>query len=163
MASKPPSGASRFPEILSFWSSWVNSLTLLVNLMTFLKANGGSLLGHGCLSLTKRMEKRQRGNYVLTMLMHVQTVLNFLHFFLLDGPHVSLGLYHFVHKLSKSNSVVIRQLLHQRSYRKYIPSQYNIDTHQDTSPLQGCSPKSFPMFFKLVKSSSMEFEKSIRI
>lgn len=51
MASNPPSGASRFPDILSFWSSEVKTFRLLVSLMTFSKEKGGSLLGHGCLSL----------------------------------------------------------------------------------------------------------------
>lgn len=51
MASKPPSGASRLPEILSFSSLFRNSAKFSVRLMTFLKEKGGSLLGHGSFSL----------------------------------------------------------------------------------------------------------------
>lgn len=53
MASKPPSGASRLPDIRSPCSLSRNSSTLSVKLMTFLKENGGSLLGQGSFSLDK--------------------------------------------------------------------------------------------------------------
>lgn len=53
MASKPPSGASRLPEIRSPCSLSKNSSTLSVKLMTFLKENGGSLLGQGSFSLNR--------------------------------------------------------------------------------------------------------------
>lgn len=51
MASKPPSGASRFPEIRSLLSSWLKWLMLLVRRMTFLKENGESALCQGSRSL----------------------------------------------------------------------------------------------------------------
>ena len=51
MASKPPSGASRLPEIRSSCSLFRNSSTSWVSLMTFLKEKGGSLLGQGSFSL----------------------------------------------------------------------------------------------------------------
>lgn len=60
MASKPPSGASRLPDILSFWSSSVKKFKSLVSLMTFWKENGGSLLGHGWESLRRWKEDRQK-------------------------------------------------------------------------------------------------------
>lgn len=51
MASKPPSGASRLPEMRSLLSSWLKLLMLLVRRMTFLKENGESALGQGSRSL----------------------------------------------------------------------------------------------------------------
>jgi hypothetical protein len=51
MASKPPSGASRLPEMRSPCSLFQNSSTFSVKLITFLKENGGSLLGQGSFSL----------------------------------------------------------------------------------------------------------------
>lgn len=51
MASKPPSGASRLPEIRSPSSLFRNSSKFSVRLMTFLKEKGGSLLGQGSFSL----------------------------------------------------------------------------------------------------------------
>lgn len=53
MASNPPSGASRLPDIFSAWSSFVKKFTSSVSLMTFWKENGGSLLGHGSRSLMR--------------------------------------------------------------------------------------------------------------
>lgn len=51
MASKPPSGASRLPEIRSPSSLFRNSSKFSVRLITFLKEKGGSLLGQGSFSL----------------------------------------------------------------------------------------------------------------
>ena len=53
MASKPPSGASRLPEMRSPFSLFRNSSTSSVRLMTFLKEKGGSLLGQGSFSLAR--------------------------------------------------------------------------------------------------------------
>lgn len=56
MASSPPSGASKFPEISCFPTSVSNCLELSVSFSTCLKANGGwhsfSLLGQGFLSFS---------------------------------------------------------------------------------------------------------------
>lgn len=73
MASKPPSGASRLPEMRSLRSSRLKSLMLLVRRMTFLKENGESALGQGSRSLgemeqgsrvsrSQRMLGARRGN-----------------------------------------------------------------------------------------------------
>lgn len=51
MASKPPSGASRLPEMRSFLSSSLKWLMLLVRRMTFLKEKGESALFQGSRSL----------------------------------------------------------------------------------------------------------------
>lgn len=53
MASKPPSGASKLPEMRSPFSLFRNSSTSSVRLMTFLKEKGGSLLGQGSFSLAR--------------------------------------------------------------------------------------------------------------
>lgn len=58
MASKPPSGASRLPEILSFCSFWVKDCRSEVRVITFRNEKGGSLLGHGWASLER---KRREG------------------------------------------------------------------------------------------------------
>lgn len=54
MASNPPSGASRLPEIRSFFSFSVNRVMLLVRGIVFWKEKGGSLSGHGCFSLGEK-------------------------------------------------------------------------------------------------------------
>lgn len=54
MASKPPSGASRLPEMRSLLSSRLKSPMLLVRRMTFLKENGESALCQGSRSLGER-------------------------------------------------------------------------------------------------------------
>ena len=59
MASKPPSGASRLPEMRSPFSLFRNSSTSSVRLMTFLKEKGGSLLGQGSFSLGRWEGERQ--------------------------------------------------------------------------------------------------------
>lgn len=172
MASNPPSGASKLPDILSFWSSLLKKSRLLVSLMTFLKENGGSLLGHGWASLRERKKDGQCKctlfcttvcTYVLNGLEDIYITI----FLLLWGSHVSLGLDHFVHKLSKANGIAVWQILHQWRYRKYIHYQYYSDnllnSHHNALPMQSCSPSSFPILFKLFKSSAMELEKSIRM
>ncbi len=136
MASKPPSGASRLPDIFSFWSSLLKKSKLLVSLMTFRKENGGSLSGHGCLSLRRRKEdgQKMRGRKKNDMFIY-NTLLYACEYapqsvhVLLGGSHVSLGLDHFVHKLSKPNGVVIWQLLHQRSYSKHSNISMNATTY----------------------------------
>ena len=60
MASKPPSGASRLPEIRSPFSLFRNSSTSSVRLMTFLKEKGASLLGQGSFSLGGGRKERVR-------------------------------------------------------------------------------------------------------
>lgn len=60
MASNPPSGASRLPDILSFCRICLKVLMLLVRLMTCWKENGGSLFGHGSCNLTDRQVGRKR-------------------------------------------------------------------------------------------------------
>lgn len=67
--------------------------------MTFWKENGGSLLGHGSRSLRVKKKNGQSHSQI--------TFFSFSQFLLLKGSHVSLGLDHFVHKLSKANGVVI--------------------------------------------------------
>lgn len=57
MASKPPSGASRLPEMRSPCSLSQNSSTFSVKLITFLKENGGSLLGQGSFSLGRGRDR----------------------------------------------------------------------------------------------------------
>lgn len=57
MASKPPSGASRLPEIVSSLSLLLKKSKSFVSLMTFWKENGGSLSGHGLLSLSRLKER----------------------------------------------------------------------------------------------------------
>lgn len=54
MASNPPSGASRLPDILSFCRMFLKVLMLLVRVMTCWKENGGSLFCHGSFSLTDK-------------------------------------------------------------------------------------------------------------
>lgn len=58
MASKPPSGASRLPEIRSFSSSWLKWSMLLVRRMTFLKEKGGSASFQGSRSLVGEREQK---------------------------------------------------------------------------------------------------------
>lgn len=134
IASKPPSGASRLPDILSFWSLLVKSLNSLVSLITFWKENGGSLLGQGWLSLrgleggwTK--DKREKGKWrvkldyspvcmcLSRLCVHVTFSL------LLGGSHVGLGLDHFVHELSEPDGVVVWQVPHQGGCREHIHHQ----------------------------------------
>lgn len=57
MASKPPSGASRLPEMRSFLSSLLKLLMSLVRRMTFLKEKGESALFQGSRSLGERGEQ----------------------------------------------------------------------------------------------------------
>lgn len=96
----------------------MKNFTSLVSLMTFLNENGGSLLGHGSLSLRGLKEDEQKTRETEGMpctfrLQYCIYVLNFFQyvhvtfFLLLGGSHVSLGLNHFVHKLSKPNGVVL--------------------------------------------------------
>lgn len=58
MASNPPSGASRLPDILSFCRICLKVLMLLVRVMTCWKENGGSLFTHGSFNLTDRQAGR---------------------------------------------------------------------------------------------------------
>lgn len=51
MASKPPSGASRLPDMRSRWSFCLKELVSLVRVMTLRNENGGSLLVHGSANL----------------------------------------------------------------------------------------------------------------
>ena len=146
MASNPPSGASRLPDILSFWSFAVNSATLLVSLMTFWKENGGSLLGHGVLSLRRegggRTKKERQWEMAWTFILHPTAYIlhfpKYVHFtlsLLLGGSHVRLGLNHFVNKLPKANGGVIWQVPDQPSYRKYNKSVSHWQHSSNTSPI----------------------------
>lgn len=80
----------------------------------------------------------------------------------LCGPHVGLGLDHFVHKLPEADGVVVRQPLHQLSCRRSHLFQPQ-SSSQSPSHLDTCSPSSSPIFFKLLRSSAMELEKSMRM
>lgn len=127
MASKPPSGASRLPEIRSPCSLSLNSSTSSVRLMTFLKEKGGSLLGQGSFSLGEVGERKTgRGKPYANQCLppistsgelqvpagkeasHLPTRGPLGHSLL--RPHVRLRDADFVHKLAKSNSVVAGEL-----------------------------------------------------
>lgn len=59
MASNPPSGASRLPDILSFCRICLKVVMLLVRVMTCLKEKGESLFVHGSFSLRERQTDPQ--------------------------------------------------------------------------------------------------------
>lgn len=166
MASKPPSGASKLPDIFSLWSLPLKNFKSLVSLMTFWKENGASLSGHGSLSLRRWKDDREkrchvRSHFCINFLQCVKATFSLL----LEGSHVSLGFDHFVHKFPEANGVVVWQLLHQWSYRKtHWPSVLRWQPSQRSSQhTQRCTPSSWPILFKLSKSSAMELEKSMRI